>query len=90
MWSWMSLTRYLFQVPIDHVARAFKLDSDSVTLQVMPGITRSHLYPNGFEKMRVGLAFQLFGYKILRGLNFYKDELESVYGSIDATQSFFQ
>lgn len=56
----------------------------------MPGITKSHLYPNGFEKMRVSLAFQLFGYKVLRGLNFYKEKLESAYGSIDGTLSFFR
>ncbi|KAL1443537.1 hypothetical protein MTO96_045969 [Rhipicephalus appendiculatus] len=50
------------------VKEAFSHDKDNVTLKAMPGLTASHLEPNGFEKMRVSLAFQLFGDYVLRGL----------------------
>lgn len=80
------------QVSTYFVAEAFNLDKDSVTLKAMPGLTTSHLQPNDFEKMRVSLAFQLFGDFVLRGLHHYKDTLESRYGkgAIDATESFFR
>nr|XP_054930565.1 uncharacterized protein LOC129386515 [Dermacentor andersoni] len=67
-------------------------DKDNVTLKAMPGLTLSHLDPNNFEKMRVTLAFQLFGDRVLRGLHHYKDRLESSYGkgAIDATEKFFR
>lgn len=49
------------RVSLDFPKEAFKLDSDSVTLKSMPGITTVHLSPNNFEKMRASYAFQLFG-----------------------------
>lgn len=56
----------------------------------MPGLTSAHLQPNGFEKMRVTFAFQLFGNRVINGLHFYKEKLESSWGNIDATISFFR
>ncbi|KAH6920128.1 hypothetical protein HPB50_028884 [Hyalomma asiaticum] len=76
-------------VSIQPLREAFKIDSGNTTLKAMPDLTLVHLQPNGFEKMRVTLAFQLFGDRVLHGLNFYKDTLESLWGEIDATLSFF-
>lgn len=58
----------------------------------MPGLTTSHLGPNSFEKMRVSLAFQLFGDYILHSLHHYKDLIKTSYGkgSLDGTESFFR
>ncbi|XP_054928431.1 uncharacterized protein [Dermacentor andersoni] len=77
-------------VSIQPVRQAFKLDSSQLTLKAMPGLTSAHLQPNGFEKMRVTFAFQLFGNRVINGLHFYKEKLESSWGNIDATISFFR
>ncbi|KAL1440957.1 hypothetical protein MTO96_009003 [Rhipicephalus appendiculatus] len=76
-------------VDMQHVREAYKIDSCNVTLKVMPGITRCHLDPNGFEKMRVSYAFQLFGTKVLQAFHLYKDKLEATLGRMDVTQEFF-
>ncbi|KAG0425384.1 hypothetical protein HPB47_027442, partial [Ixodes persulcatus] len=76
-------------VSIQPVRKAFKLDCSNLTLKAMPGLTSVHLHPNGFEKMRVTFAFQLFGNRVINGLHFYKDDLESYWGNIDATVLFF-
>ncbi|XP_049268906.1 uncharacterized protein LOC119381959 [Rhipicephalus sanguineus] len=80
------------RVSMYFVREAFNLDKENVTLKAMPKLTTSHLNPNGFEKMRVSLAFQLFGDSVLRGLQHYKSQLEASYGkgAIDATESFFR
>ncbi|KAH8037384.1 hypothetical protein HPB51_009939 [Rhipicephalus microplus] len=78
------------QVDMQHVREAHKIDSSNVTLKVMPGITRCHLDPNGFEKMRVSYAFQLFGTKVLQAFHLYKDKLEATLGRMDVTQEFFR
>lgn len=74
------------------VKEAFNLDKNNVTLKAMPGLTTRHFEPSSFEKMRVSLAFQLFGDHVLRGLHHYKGTLESDYGrgAIDATEVFFR
>ncbi|KAH7978066.1 hypothetical protein HPB49_004354 [Dermacentor silvarum] len=74
------------------VREAYNYDKDNITLKAMPGLTTSHLEPNSFEKMRVSLAFQLFGDYVLRGLHHYKDLIETSYGkgSLDGTESFFR
>lgn len=76
-------------VSIRAVREAFLRDCSVRTLKVMPGLTEAHLDPNSFEKMRVCLAFQLFGTSVLRGMTFYKADIEKVCGSITATQEFF-
>lgn len=72
------------------IREAYKIDSSSLTLKAMPGLTKCHLQPNAFEKMRVGYAFQLFGTRVLQGLHLYKEDIESKCGSISATQEFFR
>lgn len=78
------------QVDMQHVRKAYKIDSCNVTLKVMPGITRCHLDPNGFEKMRISYAFQLSGTKVLQAFHLYQDKLEATLGRMDVTQEFFR
>lgn len=81
---------FFFQVSIQPLRETFKIDCTNVTLKAMPGLSSVHLQPNSFERMRVNLAFQLFGDRVINGLQFYKDRLEASWGSIDTTLSFFR
>ncbi|KAH8038261.1 hypothetical protein HPB51_000234 [Rhipicephalus microplus] len=76
-------------VSVHPVREAYLLDRSVRTLKVMPNLTETHLEPNSFEKMRTPFAFQLFGPYVLRGLAFYKEDIERRCGSIEATQLFF-
>nr|XP_037276608.1 uncharacterized protein LOC119169682 [Rhipicephalus microplus] len=78
------------RVSLQFVRKALELDGCSVTLQAMHGITGSHTNPNNFEKMRVSLAFQLFGEKVIHGLQLYKSGIEDTCGDITATLKFFK
>ncbi|XP_037515317.1 uncharacterized protein LOC119391735 [Rhipicephalus sanguineus] len=78
------------RVSLEFVRKALALDGCSVTLQAMHGITESHTNPNNFEKMRVSLAFQLFGEKVIHGLQLYKSGIEDACGDITATLKFFK
>lgn len=61
----------------DVIQEVWKKDTDAPTLKVVPHITKSHIQPNSFEKMRLNLAFQLlFSEEVLKGLFFYKEDLE--------------
>ncbi|KAL1484059.1 hypothetical protein MTO96_050117 [Rhipicephalus appendiculatus] len=75
--------------PCVQVREAYLRDSSVRTPKVMPNLTETHLEPNPFKKMRTTFAFQLFGPYVLRGLAFYKEEIEKKCGSIEATQVFF-
>ncbi|KAH7940754.1 hypothetical protein HPB49_005153 [Dermacentor silvarum] len=77
------------KVSVRPVREAYLRDCGVRTLKVMPKLTETHLDPNSFEKMRVTYAFQLFGSYVLRGLAFYKEEIEKRCGRIEATQGFF-
>ncbi|KAH6920256.1 hypothetical protein HPB50_028759 [Hyalomma asiaticum] len=86
-----------YQVPEGKVSmrvvrKAVKEDGtrSCVTLQAMPGITNSHTDPNSFEKMRVSLAFQLFGKNVIDGMELYKTTIEERFGDITATLNFFR
>ncbi|KAG0425501.1 hypothetical protein HPB47_027336 [Ixodes persulcatus] len=74
------------QTPDGRVSREFvkearKCDSAStVPLKAMPHATMAVFQPNGFEKMRVNLAFRFFSDEVLRGLYVYRHEVESRYG----------
>lgn len=65
-------------VYMEHVNAAYDEDKCAVTLKVMPKITASHVNPNNFEKMKVNLAFHLFSAEVLRGLFFYKDDIQTL------------
>ncbi|KAH6932627.1 hypothetical protein HPB50_008196 [Hyalomma asiaticum] len=90
-----SLLKMGFNTPaghviIQHVKEAHKIDSGNITLKAMPGITMCHTQPNGFEKMRVSYAFQLFGLKVIEAIYLYREKLECIWGSITPTELFFQ
>ncbi|KAH9365831.1 hypothetical protein HPB48_013367 [Haemaphysalis longicornis] len=56
----------------------------------MPHVTMSVCQPNGFEKMRVNLAFTFFSEEVLRGLYVYQSQVEDRYhtGCTKATSAF--
>lgn len=78
------------KVSLSHIKEAFRLDSDSSTLKVMPRITPIHLSPNNFERMRIHYAFQLFGHETLRGLHLYKPQIEAKLGNVSNTEKFIR
>ncbi|XP_075730966.1 transposable element P transposase isoform X2 [Rhipicephalus microplus] len=78
------------KVSMAPLREALKLDENNLTLKAMPRLTKTHLEPNDFEKMRVSLAFQTFGSDSLRGLQLYKPQLEKSCGNIEPTQKFFR
>ncbi|KAH6929159.1 hypothetical protein HPB50_023958 [Hyalomma asiaticum] len=53
----------------------------------MPKITLAPVSPNNSEKMKVNLAFHLFGPQVIRGLYFYKNEKEEEWGDPAPTQA---
>lgn len=78
------------KVNMEFVKEAWKEDQKStIKLKVMPKLSQVHLHPNGFEKMRVNIAFQLFGDPVIKGLSFYSEEI-SVYGDSKPTVDFIQ
>ncbi|KAH7960047.1 hypothetical protein HPB49_016702 [Dermacentor silvarum] len=76
------------KVSMGPLREALKIDENNLTLKAMPRLTKTHIEPNNFEKMRVSLAFQIFGSDSLRGLQLYKSQLEKC-GNIEPTQKFF-
>ncbi|KAK8771851.1 hypothetical protein V5799_024900 [Amblyomma americanum] len=77
-------------VSLEPLKEALNLDANNITLKAMPRLTKVHLEPNNFEKMRVSYAFQLFSSDTLRGLHLYKPQLEKRCVNIAATQMFFR
>lgn len=63
-------------------------DKCPLTLKVMPEITLAHVSTNNLEKMKVNLAFLLFGPQVIRGLYFYKNDIEEACGDPVPTQAF--
>lgn len=60
-----------------------------MTLKVMPHISRVHLYPTSFEKMRVAPALLIFSEEVLKGLFFYRKHIEKVFkSSASETEAF--
>ncbi|XP_054922950.2 uncharacterized protein [Dermacentor andersoni] len=79
---------HIGRVHWDHVATTWKIDSSTVALRVAPKLTRSHIYPNGFEKMRVHLAFHVFSTPVLHAMDFYKKKIEDQYPNLEPTRNF--
>lgn len=69
---------------------AFLRDCNVRTLKVMPGLSETHLDPNSFEKMRVSLAFQLFGTSVLRGMSFTRPTLKKYVAASVQRRSFLR
>ncbi|XP_049273583.1 uncharacterized protein LOC125759223 [Rhipicephalus sanguineus] len=70
----------------EHVSTMWKLDNSIITLKVAPKLTRSHIFPNGFEKMRVDLVFHVFSPQVTRCLDFYKGQIEARYAKVGPTR----
>lgn len=79
---------FMLQAHWDHVATTWKVDSSTVSLRVAPKLTRTHTYPDGFQKMRVNLAFNVFSTPVLHAMDFYKDEIEHKYKNLEPTRIF--
>lgn len=73
-----------FQVCIQPLSKAFKMDCTNATVKAMPGLSFLHFQHNIFKKKQVNLAFQLFVNRVINGLKFYKNRQEASWGSIDA------
>lgn len=78
------------EVRMEHIKAAWDQDQNPVCLRVMPKITKTHLFPNNFEKMRVNLAFQLFSSEVLKGLYIYNQQIVEQYGNVQPTISFIE
>ncbi|KAH6921018.1 hypothetical protein HPB50_027994 [Hyalomma asiaticum] len=76
------------RVHADYIREAWRKDNDNVTLKVMPHINQIHLFPNAFEKMRVGPALRLFSEEVLKGLFFYRKQVQKAYVSASETEAF--
>lgn len=72
------------------IQAAFDADRDNITLKVMPRITDAHLKPNQFEKMKVDLAFQLFGDEVIKGIFLHRQHIESTYKAVQPTEDFIK
>lgn len=76
------------RVHADYIKEAWKSDNESVTLKVMPHLSRLHLFPNGSEKQWVGPALLLVSDEVLKGLLFYRKQIEWLYGPGNVTEAF--
>ncbi|KAH9366487.1 hypothetical protein HPB48_021378 [Haemaphysalis longicornis] len=72
----------------EHVSTTWKTDSSALTLRAAPKLTRSHIYPSGFEKMRVNLAFNVFNKTVVHAMDLHKEEIERQYKNLEPTRVF--
>ncbi|XP_042150354.1 uncharacterized protein LOC120840815 [Ixodes scapularis] len=72
----------------EHVVATWKCDRSDVTLKAAYKLTRAHVFPNGFEKMRVDLAFQVFSPLMLRAFMVHQKEVEQHYPNLKVTYEF--
>ncbi|KAL3219861.1 hypothetical protein MRX96_005623 [Rhipicephalus microplus] len=68
------------------VSTMWKLDNSAITLKVAPKLTRSHIFPNEFGKMRVDWTFHVFSLQVTQCMNFYKDHIEARYANVGPTR----
>ncbi|KAH6922352.1 hypothetical protein HPB50_013392 [Hyalomma asiaticum] len=72
----------------EHVSTIWKVDSNSVTLKVAPKLTRTHIFPHGFAKMRVDLAFPVFSAAVVHAIDLHNEKNENIYPDVDPTRTF--
>lgn len=65
-------------------------ESRSTTLKAMPHVSKSVVWPTGFEAMRVNYAFLLFSDEVLRGLFLYREDIEEKHGDQSPTVNFVE
>ncbi|KAK3924076.1 Transposable element P transposase, partial [Frankliniella fusca] len=57
-------------------------------LTYVPKLTKQHIFPSGFERMNVRLAYQFFSNNIAAGLNWYRKQGHSELEDSEATEAF--
>ncbi|KAH9384143.1 hypothetical protein HPB48_026136 [Haemaphysalis longicornis] len=72
------------------IKEAWEADRDNVALKAMPNITSASIKPNCFEKMKVDLAFQLFGDKVIKGMFVHNEHDQSTYRTVRPTKDFIK
>nr|XP_037286041.1 uncharacterized protein LOC119179065 [Rhipicephalus microplus] len=63
---------------VEDIEAAWEKDKSSLTLKAMPHITRVHIRPNSFEKMKVNLAFTLFSDEVLKGMFLFASDIDEI------------
>lgn len=71
---------------IEDIEVAWAKDNSSLTLKAMPHVTKAHIRPNSFEKMKVNLAFTLFSEEVLKGMFLYRSDVPEFSSSVSATE----
>lgn len=71
---------------MEHVEAAWEMDKSSITMKAMPHVTKAHIRPNCFEKMKVNLAFTLFSEEVLKGMFVYRTDLQQGYHTVSPTE----
>ncbi|KAH7932620.1 hypothetical protein HPB49_000096 [Dermacentor silvarum] len=66
------------RVCVQHIEAAWEKDKSSLTLKAMPHITRAHIRPNSFEKMKVNLAFTIFSDEVLKGMFLLSSDIDEI------------
>lgn len=46
------------------IVQLFEIDTNNTSARLCPKLTRKHIYPNSFEKMKVKYATQVFSYTV--------------------------
>ncbi|KAG0410594.1 hypothetical protein HPB47_012294, partial [Ixodes persulcatus] len=72
----------------EHVSTTWKCDNNNVTCKVAHKLTRAHIFPDGFQKMRVNLAFQIFSSSVVRAMSFHEEKIEAQYPNLKPTKLF--
>lgn len=70
---------------IEHIEGAWEKDKEALTLKAMPHLTKCHVRPSSFEKMKVNFAFTLLSEEALKGMCLYKAHLQQSPSSITRT-----
>ncbi|KAM7281815.1 hypothetical protein ISCGN_001976 [Ixodes scapularis] len=72
----------------EHVSTTWKCDNNNVACKVAHKLTRAHIFPDGFQKMRVDLAFQVFSLSVVRAMSFHEEKIEAQYPNLRPTKMF--
>lgn len=94
MWCFYLLSKtsifLILKAHWEHISATWKCESSDVTPKAAHRLTRAHIYPNGFEKMRVDLAFQVFSPSMLHAFFIHKGKVEEQYPNLEPTRAFVE
>lgn len=74
----------------EHIVETWKCDNGDSILNVAPKLSKAHIAPNGFKKIRVDLAFQVFSQQTLNAFDFYEEDILRQYPNLNATKNFVE